>query len=88
MRVPEDARWNIAAAANGDHEVGLELIEDLVCCLLAQLVDLCRVKLSAILCIISLLGFAQGRLEAPSRIHGDVGRVSRTVAALATWRRY
>jgi hypothetical protein len=38
--VPEDARRDVAAAANGDHEVGLEVIEDLVGRLLAELMDL------------------------------------------------
>jgi hypothetical protein len=40
LRVPENARGDIASTADGDHEVGLELIEDLVRRFLAQLVDL------------------------------------------------
>lgn len=38
--VPEDSRGDVTAAANGDHEVGLEIIEDLVRGFLAELVDL------------------------------------------------
>jgi hypothetical protein len=38
----QDAGGHVAAATNGDHEVGLEFIEDLVSCFLAQLVDLER----------------------------------------------
>ena len=38
----QDARRDVAAAANRDHEIRLEVIEDLGCCLLAQLVDLPR----------------------------------------------
>lgn len=29
--VPEDACWNVATAAYGDHEVGFEVIEDALC---------------------------------------------------------
>lgn len=38
--VPQDARGDVATAANGDHESGLELIEDLFCGFLAELVHL------------------------------------------------
>jgi hypothetical protein len=31
LSVPEDASGDVASTADGDHEVGLELIEDLVC---------------------------------------------------------
>jgi hypothetical protein len=39
--IPQDARGDVATAANGDHKVGLEFIEDLLCSFLAELVDLC-----------------------------------------------
>lgn len=45
-RIPQNARRDVASAANSDHEVGLELIKDLVSCLLAELVDLWRVYVS------------------------------------------
>lgn len=38
--VPEDARGDVAAAADGDHEVGFEVIEDLLRGILAELVHL------------------------------------------------
>ena len=38
--IPQDARGHVASAANRDHEIGLEVIEDLLCRLLAVLVDL------------------------------------------------
>lgn len=38
--VPQDARGDVATAADGDHEVGFEVIEDLVGGSLAQLVHL------------------------------------------------
>ena len=38
--IPQNARGDVASAANGDHEVGLELIEDLLGRLLTELVDL------------------------------------------------
>lgn len=37
---PQDARGHVAAAADGDHEVGLEVVEDVGGGLLAELVDL------------------------------------------------
>ena len=39
-RIPENARGDVASTANSNHEVGLKVIEDLLCCLLAELVDL------------------------------------------------
>lgn len=45
-RIPQNARGDIASTANSDHEIGLELIEDLVSCLLAELVNLWRVYVS------------------------------------------
>lgn len=36
----QDARGNVAAATNGNYEVWLEVIEDLLCCSLAEFVDL------------------------------------------------
>lgn len=38
--LPQNARRDVASTANGDHEVGLELIEDLLGRLLTELVDL------------------------------------------------
>ena len=34
-RPPEDSSWHVTSSANGDHEVGLEVIEDPFCILLA-----------------------------------------------------
>jgi len=42
VAVPQDARGNVAAATNGNYEVWLEVIEDLLCCSLAEFVDLCE----------------------------------------------
>ena len=38
--IPEDARGNVASAADGDHQVWLEVIEDLLSGALAELVHL------------------------------------------------
>lgn len=38
--VPKNAGRDIATPANGDHEVGVEFIENFLCGLLAELVDL------------------------------------------------
>jgi hypothetical protein len=38
--VPEDASRNVTTTANGDHEMGVEVLEDFLCGGLAQLVDL------------------------------------------------
>lgn len=53
--VPEDTRRDVTTTANGDHKVRLELIEDLVCCLLAELVDLEGGRTSAAFCVFCLL---------------------------------
>jgi hypothetical protein len=53
--VPEDTRRDVTTTANGDHKVRLELIEDLVCCLLAELVDLEGGRMSAAFCVFCLL---------------------------------
>ena len=44
--VPQNARGDVTPAADGDHEVRLEVIEDLVCRLLAELVNLGRPRVS------------------------------------------
>jgi hypothetical protein len=46
--IPQDARGDVASTANSDHEVGLELIENLLCRLLAVLVDLCEGSMSVL----------------------------------------
>ncbi len=40
-RVPKDASWDVATAANGDHKVWIEIIEDTSSVCLAELVHLC-----------------------------------------------
>jgi hypothetical protein len=44
--IPQDARRDVASAANGDHEVGLKLIEDLLRRFLAELVNLYELRMS------------------------------------------
>jgi hypothetical protein len=40
LYVPENPSWNVAAAANGDHEIRLEVIDDANSRFLTQLMDL------------------------------------------------
>lgn len=44
--IPEDASRNIATTANGNHEIGVELFEDGISRLLAQLVHLLILMIS------------------------------------------
>ena len=45
--IPQDARRDITSAANSDHKVGLEVIEDLVRRFLAEFMNLSERALSA-----------------------------------------
>lgn len=44
MDVPQNARWDVASTANGDHELRLEVIQDALRRVLAQLVHLVAQK--------------------------------------------
>lgn len=46
--VPEDAGGNVASTTDGDHEIGLEVIEDLIRCILAELMDLQSWRVSVV----------------------------------------
>ena len=66
--VPKDARWHVSTAADGDHEIWLEVIEDLVCRSLAELVNLRDTGVSIVLYLgfyMHIVQVAQGQACVP-----------------------
>lgn len=84
--IPEDARGDVASAADGDHEVGLEVIEDLVRGFLAQLVHLWGGGLLAVFFVLCLLlRVAQG-FDCRGRMYTIRVKSLGSLSIIAAWR--